>query len=130
MNKKSTFLIVVLLCCFSLLYAQDNTQKSTIPLSKGWSVGFGYGLTQFNGDIRENDFFPAQIQEAPALGTPYFSELQSAGSVSLSKKMNSYYSVSAELLSGKFAGLSRQNNYKDILFIIRMIIMKEEEINL
>lgn len=111
MNKKSTISIIISLCCFSLLYPQDNTQSSIIPLSKGWSVGFGYGLTLFNGDIREYDFFPAQIKEAPDKGTPYFSELQSASSVSLSKKVNSYYSVSAELLSGKFAGLKRHSGY-------------------
>ena len=110
MNKKFTLLIIVSLWGFSLLYAQDNTKKSTSHFWKGWSVGYGYGVTQFNGDIREHDFFPAQMKKDSRADK--FSELKSAGTLSFSKKINSYYSISTELMSGKFAGLSRSNNYQ------------------
>ena len=99
MNKKSILLIAVLFCCFSLLYAQDNaisnainknnmqfenknsissndSEKNIIPFRKGWAVGFGYGLTQFDGDIRQYDHYPA-YQE-----TGSFFELKSAVSLS------------------------------------------------
>ena len=78
MKKKSTLLVVVLFSCFSLLYAQDNAisnainknniqfennnsnssndaKKNIIPFWKGWRVGFSYGATKFNGDIRQYD---------------------------------------------------------------------------
>ena len=128
MNKKSTLLVVVLCCCFSLMYAQNNaisdainknniqlenktsisshnTEKDIIPFRKGWSVGFGYGLTQFDGDIRQHDHYPA-YQE-----TGSFFELKSAVSLSVNKKINPFYSVSAEILRGSFAGMRRANEY-------------------
>ena len=105
MNKKSTLLVVVFCFCFSLLYAQDNaisnainknniqlekkssissnnTEKDIIPFRKGWAVGFTYGLTQFDGDIRQYDHYPA-YQE-----TGSFFELKSAVSLSVNKKIN------------------------------------------
>jgi len=134
MNIKSTLLVVVSLCVCDLAYSQNNAisnainkkdisinntdiknsnspAKDIIPFWKGWSVGFGYGLTQFDGDVRQYDHFPAKI-EADGAGIDHFFELKSAASLSLSKKINSYYSVSAELLSGKFAGLSRSEKYE------------------
>jgi len=128
MNKKSTLLVVVLFCCFGLLYAQDNailnamnknniqlenknsissnnTEKNIIPFWRGWAVGFGYGLTQFDGDVRQYDHYPA-YQE---MGS--FFELKSAISLSINKKINHIYSVGAEIVSGKFAGLRRSNEY-------------------
>ena len=86
MDKKSTLLIVIVFCCFGLLYAQDNAisnainknniqlekkgyksskelTKKTVPCWKGWSIGFGYGLTQFDGDIRQYDHYPAYQEE-------------------------------------------------------------------
>ena len=128
MNKKSAFSVAVVCFCFSFLYGQDNaisnainknniqlennnstssnnTEKDIIPFRKGWAVGFGYGLTQFDGDIRQYDHYPA-YQE-----TGSFFELKSAVSLSVNKKINPFYSVSAEILSGSFAGMRRENEY-------------------
>ena len=100
MNKKSTLLVVVLCCCVSLMYAQNNaisnainknniqlenknsisshnTEKDIISFWKGWAVGFGYGLTQFDGDVRQYDHYPASQE------TGRFFELKSAVSLSV-----------------------------------------------
>jgi len=79
--------------------------KKAIPFWKGWAVGFAYGVTQFDGDIRQYDHYPA-YQE-----TGRFFELKSAVSLSVNKKINLFYSVSAEILSGSFAGMRRANEY-------------------
>jgi len=124
MNKKYTLLIVVFLCCFSLLYAQDNaisnainknniqlengdsissgdTKKNIIPFWKGWAVEFAYGLTQFNGDVRQYDHYPASQKSVE------FYELKTAFSLSLIKKINPLFSLEGEFISGKFGGLNR-----------------------
>ena len=128
MSKKSTLLVVVLLSCSSLIFAQDNAisyainknniqtkkteikssdigAKEAIALWKGWSVGFAFGLTQFDGDIRQYNHYPA-YQKAGN-----FFELKSAVSLSVNKQINSFYSLSAEFLSGSFSGLRRSNEY-------------------
>jgi len=128
MSKKSTLLVVVLLCCFNLTFAQDNAisnainknniqtkkteiqssdveAKEVIALWKGWSVGFTFGLTQFDGDIRQHNHYPAYQKAGD------FFELKSAVSFSLNKQINSFYSLSAEFLSGSFSGLRRSNEY-------------------
>ena len=128
MSKKSTLLVAVLLCCYSLTFAQDNaisnainkrniqvkktdvkpsnnSDKELIPLWKGWSVGFGFGLAQFDGDIRQHNHYPAYQK------TGDFFELKSAVSLSVSKQVSSFYSINAELLSGRFSGLRRSNEY-------------------
>jgi len=128
MNSKSTLLVVVLLCCCSLVFAQDNAisnainkhdiqinkteikssnsdEREIISLWKGWSVGFGFGVTQFDGDIRQHDHYPAYQK------TGDFFELKSAVSFSLNKQINSFYSLSAEVISGSFSGLRISNEY-------------------
>ena len=128
MNSKSTLLVVVLLCCCSLVFAQDNAisnainkhdiqinkteikssnsdEREIISLWKGWSVGFGFGVTQFDGDIRQHDHYPAYQK------TGDFFELKSAVSFSLNKQINSFYSLSAEFISGSFSGLRISNEY-------------------
>jgi outer membrane protein OmpA-like peptidoglycan-associated protein len=128
MNKKSILLVVVLCFCFSLMYAQNNAisnainknniqlenknsissnnaENDIIPFWKGWAVGFGYGLTQFDGDVRQYDHYPASQE------TSRFFELKSAVSLSVNKKINPFYSISAEILSGSFAGMRRANEY-------------------
>tara|TARA_B110000003_G_scaffold274832_1_gene315808 strand:- start:2739 stop:4382 length:1644 start_codon:yes stop_codon:yes gene_type:complete len=128
MNSKSTLLVVVLLCCCSLVFAQDNAisnainkhdiqinkteikssnsdEREIISLWKGWSVGFGFGVTQFDGDIRQHNHYPAYQK------TGDFFELKSAVSFSLNKQINSFYSLSAEFISGSFSGLRISNEY-------------------
>ncbi len=128
MSKKSTLLVVVLMCCYGLIFSQEsaianainkqdvqlketesiyvsNPEKELISLWKGWSVGFAYGVAQFDGDIRQHNHYPAYQK------TGDFFELKSAVSLSLNKQINSFYSVSAELISGRFSGLRRSNEY-------------------
>jgi outer membrane protein OmpA-like peptidoglycan-associated protein len=129
MKKKSTLLVVVLFSCFSLLYAQDNAisnainknniqfennnsnssndaKKNIIPFWKGWRVGFSYGATKFNGDIRQYDHYPAYQKSVE------FSELKTALSLSLIKKINPLFSLEGKFISGKFGGLNR--TYSDV----------------
>ena len=128
MSKKSALLVVVLLCCFNFIFAQDNAisdainkqsvqlkkseitssnnpEKEIIPFWKGWAIGFGFGLTQFDGDIRQHNHYPAS-QKANN-----FYELKSAVSLSFYKQITSFYALNAEFLSGSFAGLRRSNEY-------------------
>ena len=128
MSKKSTLLVIILLCCCSLLFAQDNAisnainkqstqvtktkiksssnpDKTIIPFWKGWAVGFGFGFAQFDGDVRQYDHYPSYQKNGNLF------ELKSAVSLSLNKQINSFYSINAELLSGRFAGLRRSNEY-------------------
>ena len=126
MNIKSILLAVVSLCVCGISYSQNNTisnsinkknisinnveikhsnisVKDIIPVWKGWSVGFAFGLTQFDGDVRQYDHYPAYQKSSN------FFELRSAVSLSLAKQINSFYSLSAELSSGSFSGLRRSN---------------------
>ena len=128
MNKKSTLLVVISLYASGLAYSQSNaisnsinkqnisinnteikqsnsSAKDIISLWKGWAVGFTFGVTQFDGDIRQHDHYPAFQKSSD------FFELRSAVSLSLAKQINSFYSLSAELSSGSFSGLRRNNEY-------------------
>jgi len=131
MNIKSTLLVVVVsLCVCGVAYSQNNavsnainkqnisinnseikhsnsSAKDIIPLWKGWAVGFTFGLTQFDGDVRQHDHYPAYQESSN------FFELGSAVSLSLAKQINSFYSLSAELTSGSFSGLRRMEAYLD-----------------
>ena len=130
MNIKSFLLVVVFLCIYGLSYSQNNAifnsinkqnisinnaeinnsnspAKDIIPLWKSWAIGFNFGLTQFDGDVRQYDHYPA-YQESSS-----FFELGSAVSLSLAKQINSFYSLSAELTSGRFSGLRRNEAYLD-----------------
>jgi len=128
MNIKS-FLLVVFFLIFSILaYSQNNaisnsinkrnilknnieikrsitSAKEAIPFWKGWAVGFTFGFTQFDGDVRQYDHYPAYQKSSN------FFELGSAVSLSLAKQINSFYSLSAELSTGSFSGLRRNNEY-------------------
>ena len=66
--------------------------KKAIPFRKGWSLGVGFGLTQFDGDIRQHNHYPA-YQE---IGNFY--ELKSAFSLLINKQVNSFYSLSVAML--------------------------------
>jgi len=128
MNIKSTLLVVVSLCVCGLAYSQNNAisnsinkknttinnteikdsnspAKDIIPFWKGWAVGFTFGLTQFDGDVRQYDHYPASQK------SNNFFELRSAFSLSLAKQINSFYSLSAVLSGGSFSGLKRKNEY-------------------
>ena len=129
MKIKSILLVVVVsLCVCGIAYSQNNavsnainkqnisinnseikhsnsSAKDIIPLWKGWAVGFTFGLTQFDGDIRQHNHYPASQKSSN------FFELRSAVSLSLVKQINVFYSLSAELSSGSFSGLRRNNEY-------------------
>ena len=129
MNRKSILLVVVVyLFVRGLAYSQNNaisnsinsqnilisnteikhinsSIKDIIPFWRGWAVGFNYGLTQFDGDVRQYDHYPAYQKSSN------FFELGSAVSLSLVKQINAFYSLSAELTSGSFSGLRRKNEY-------------------
>jgi len=85
----------------------ENGKKkiSDFNIFKNWKMGFSYGITQFGGDLRQHNHYPA-YQE-----TGDFYELKTAVAFSLHKRINSFYSISAEILSGKFSGLRRSNEY-------------------
>ena len=128
MNIKSFLLVIVFLSVCILAYSQNNaisnsinkrnilknnteikssitSAKDAIPFLKGWTVGFTFGFTQFDGDVRQYDHYPAYQKSSN------FFELGSAVSLSLAKQINSFYSLSAELSSGSFSGLRRDNDY-------------------
>ncbi len=130
MYKKHILLVVICMSVFCLSFSQNNAisnsinkqnisinnaeikysnspAKDIIPLWKGWDIGFNFGLTQFDGDVRQHDHYPAHQEYSN------FFELGSAVSLSLNKKINAFYSLSAELTSGSFSGLRRMEAYLD-----------------
>ena len=94
MNKKKTVLI-----------KSKDILKQKSSFSKNWKISIGYGVTQFNGDIRQYNHYPAYNKK------DNFYELKSAVSITLKKQMNPFYSLSGEIVSGNFAGLRRTNEY-------------------
>lgn len=113
---RSVFFVTIIFSIFSLsLYAQETAisdainNNSILPLEyleeveslkqiklwQGWSFGLNFGVTKFQGDVTQYDQY----------------ELKSAFSLSIEKKMNPLYSLSAELLVGEFAGLRRVEEY-------------------
>ena len=103
-NKLSLIIAVSVLSC-SLVSAQND------KILKDWSIGFNYGMTQFDGDIRQYDYFSSK-QTGNAYQDSDFKELRSAYSFSLEKKIDKNLSISIENISGEFAGLRRPNEYK------------------
>ena len=69
----------------------ENPAKEIVPFWKGWSVGFAYGFTQFDGDIRQHNHYPAYQKDGN------FFELKSAVSLSVHKQINSFYSLNARI---------------------------------
>ena len=128
MNVKRTILVVVAIFVSNMFYAQNNaifnsinqknisinqtkiihidtSVKDIIAINRGWAIGFTFGLTQFDGDVRQYDHYPATQKSSN------FFELRSAVSLSFSKQINSFYSISTELSSGSFSALRRSNEY-------------------
>ena len=118
MSKKSALLVVVLLCCFNLTFAQDTAISNAINISntqvektdtissdnqflslwKGWSVGFNYGLTQFDGDIRNKGLFEK-------------SSMASIYSLNFTKSINKLIGVSFQISNGKLLGERLDDSY-------------------
>ena len=80
-------------------------KKSNIKIWQGWNVGLNFGITKFNGDISQYDYYPAFQEEGN-----YF-ELKTAMYFSLEKTITPLYSLSAELSNGKFSGMRRPAQY-------------------
>ena len=118
MNKKRFFFVVFLLSCCSFIFAQDNAISNAINkqntqvgktnaihsdnqffyLLEGWSVGFNYGLTQFDGDIRNNGLFEK-------------SSIASIYSLNLTKSINKLIGVSFQISNGKLLGERLDDSY-------------------
>jgi hypothetical protein len=109
MNNKFTLAVVVSFLSFSLVSAQEVYKFDSKELLKDCSFGFNYGITQFDGDIRQYDFPSAEQKDN--YGKTYFKELRTAFSFSLEKNISENISVSIENISGEFAGLRRPNEY-------------------
>lgn len=122
--KKIVFIALFLIGLLVQLSAQDNAitnainsikivsskinqeDKKSYNFLSGWSIGLNYGITQYNGDIRQFDHVPALEREIN------FSELQMGYSLNLIKKINPLFSIEGEFIAGKFAGLNR--TYSDV----------------
>tara|TARA_B110000858_G_scaffold160879_1_gene185206 strand:- start:141 stop:965 length:825 start_codon:yes stop_codon:yes gene_type:complete len=80
-------------------------------LFKDFSISINYGYTQFDGDIRQYDYF-SSVQTGLNYQDSDFKELRSAYSFSLEKKIDEKFSVSLDYVNGEFAGLRRPNEYE------------------
>jgi len=121
MNKKSTPLAVGFLCCFGLLYAQENTIKqdksrinsnvvkvedsTTDSLNNNlamffdnFSVGLNYGISEFNGDIREKGFMNS-------------SNLSTAYNLRVGKEINNIFTCYAGFMCGALNGSREKESY-------------------
>ena len=65
----------------------DKDKKKFVDLNvfKNWKIGFSYGITQFDGDIRQHNHYPAYQENGD------FYELKTAASFSIHKRINSFY---------------------------------------
>jgi len=87
------------------LFTDTSSVNDLISFWKGWSIDFRYGITKFKGDVSQYDHYPAYQEEVD------FSELGSAFVFSINKQINAFYSISSEMVTGKFSGLRRGNGY-------------------
>ena len=88
----------------------EKNYENIHPIFRDWKIGFNYGITQFNGDIRQYSIYPST--EIFSSGDRLrFSELRTAFSFLLNKRIHEYYSFGVEILSGHFAGLKRVKNH-------------------
>ena len=113
MTKKFPLIITAFILSGGLLFAQNDLDQTAIDsenLLKNWSVGINYGITHFDGDIRQYDYTAAE-QNGLNYQDSEFKELRSAFSFSLEKKISEKISVSVEHIFGEFAGLRRPNEY-------------------
>ena len=112
---KFPLIITAFILSSSLIFAQKDLDQISVDAAgffkKDWSIGINYGITQFDGDIRQYDYFSA-VQTGLGYQDPDFKELRTAFSFSLEKKINEKISFSIENVSGEFAGLRRPNEYK------------------
>jgi len=65
-----------------------------------WSVGVGFGITQFFGDIKQYDWYPSS--------TAGFFELKSAFNIQINRSINSIFNLQGEFITGKIGGLRRK----------------------
>ena len=86
--------------------SSDNTKN----LFKDLSISINYGITQFDGDIRQYDYAPSK-QTGNTYQDSDFEELRSAYSFSLEKKIDEKFSISIDYVNGEFAGLRRPNEF-------------------
>jgi hypothetical protein len=111
MNNKLSLIIAISLLSFSLVSAQGVSKFDLEEMLKDVSIGFNYGITQFDGDIRQYDY-ASSVQTGLDYQDSDFNELRSAFSLSLEKKINEKVSFSIEYVTGVFAGLRRPNEYE------------------
>ena len=90
---------------FFLLEDSLISKEKNHSFLRNWVLGVHYGITQFRGDIRQYDHYPAYQKDID------FYELRTAFGVSLEKRINALYSFTGELESGRFAGLRRKPQY-------------------
>jgi hypothetical protein len=112
---KFPLIITAFIISSSLIFAQKDLDQTTVDAAdffeKDWSIGINYGITQFDGDISQYDYFSA-VQTSLGYQDSDFNELRSAFSFSLEKKINEKISFSIENVTGEFAGLRRPNEYE------------------
>jgi hypothetical protein len=112
---KFPLIITSFILSSSLIFAQKDLDQTTVDVAgffeKDWSIGINYGITQFDGDIRQYDYSSA-VQTGLGYQDSDFKELRTAFSFSLEKKINEKISFSIEYVSGEFAGLRRPNEYE------------------
>jgi len=112
MINKIPLILAGLIFSSSLIFAQSGTltEKLKNDLTTDWSLGVSFGLTQFDGDIRQYDYAPSE-QAGLRYQDENFKELRSALSFSLERKIDERVSISVEHIVGEFAGLRRPNEY-------------------
>ena len=112
---KFPLIITAFILSSSLIFAQKDLDQTTVDAAgffeKDWSIGINYGITQFDGDIRQYDYSSA-VQTGLNYQDSDFKELRTAFSFSLEKKINEKISFSIENVTGEFAGLRRPNEYE------------------
>ena len=112
---KFPLIITVFILSSSLIFGQKDLDQSPFGAAgffeKDWSIGINYGITQFDGDIRQYDY-ASSVQTGLDYQDSDFNELRSAFSFSLEKKINEKISFSIENVTGEFAGLRRPNEYE------------------
>ena len=112
---KFSLIITAFIFSSSLIFAQKDLGQTTVDAAgffeKDWSIGINYGITQFDGDIRQYDY-ASSVQTGLDYQDSDFKELRSAFSLSLEKKINEKVSFSIEYVNGEFAGLRRPNEYE------------------
>ena len=128
MLYKSKLTLVVLIFSFTSVFSQDTANYSAFKkqisnsdknqsignsenLFNDFSISINYGYTQFDGDIRQYDYF-SSVQTGLNYQDSDFKELRSAYSFSLEKKIDEKFSVSLDYVNGEFAGLRRPNEYE------------------